>query len=52
MVINKDEHAPIGQVADVTRVGHLFKIVPELTEKVQAAQPRRARLVVLARGEG
>ncbi len=36
IAVNKDEEAPIFEIADLGVVGDLFKVTPQLTEKVQA----------------
>ena len=36
IAVNKDEEAPIFEISDLGIVGDLFKVTPQLTEKVKA----------------
>ncbi|MDT5279324.1 MAG: electron transfer flavoprotein alpha subunit, partial [Mycobacterium sp.] len=40
IAVNKDEEAPIFEIADLGIVGDLFKVAPQLTEAVKARKGR------------
>jgi electron transfer flavoprotein alpha subunit len=38
IAINKDNEAPIFEIADIAVIGNLFEIVPPLTEEIKKAK--------------